>query len=218
MAKDAASQETIAQLEEARAAMEEELLTLEAASADKDTQLSAAAADKDTQLSALNAAAAAASAGHQLALETAASSLQAAARSLADSEQSAQTCKTKLTQVTKQKKALQQQLDDLEECKGQEVAEQGSPEARVFALVPAEGGILQDALMEAAGAAGKVGMAKAVQSKWLEVREEEGGEAAAAAASEGAPASEEVEAASAAAAALRTSVLRHRGALKSLHA
>ena len=58
---------------------------------------------------------------------------------------------------------------------GLEVAELGSPEARVFALVPAEGGILQTDLEAAAGAAlVKVGMGKAVQSKWLSVVKEEG--------------------------------------------
>ena len=51
---------------------------------------------------------------------------------------------------------------------GEECARLGSPEARVYALVPAAGGIPQDELLKAAGAAGKVGMAKAMQAKWLE--------------------------------------------------
>jgi len=57
---------------------------------------------------------------------------------------------------------------------GAECAELGSPEARLFALVPSEGGILQDALMDLAGSAGKPGMAKAVPLKWLTVVKEEG--------------------------------------------
>ena len=58
---------------------------------------------------------------------------------------------------------------------GQQAAELGSPEARVWALVPAAGGILQDDLTAAAGAdLAKVGMAKAVQAKWLSVVKEEG--------------------------------------------
>ena len=66
---------------------------------------------------------------------------------------------------------------------GAEVVAEGSPEARVFALVPAAGGILQDDLAAKAGASlAKVGMAKAVQSKWLQVVKEE---AAAAAADDG---------------------------------
>ena len=64
---------------------------------------------------------------------------------------------------------------------GQEVVEKGSPEARVFALVPAEGGIMQEDLEKAAGAAlAKVGQQKAVQQKWLTVKKEELPEAAAA--------------------------------------
>ena len=64
---------------------------------------------------------------------------------------------------------------------GATVVELGSPEARVFALVPAGTGILQDDLIAAAGAdLQKVGMAKAVQSKWLEVVKEDVPEAAAA--------------------------------------
>ena len=57
---------------------------------------------------------------------------------------------------------------------GEECAASGSPEARVFHLVPAGTGILQEELMNMAGSVGKVGMAKAVQSKWLEVVKEEG--------------------------------------------
>jgi phenylalanyl-tRNA synthetase alpha chain len=56
---------------------------------------------------------------------------------------------------------------------GLQCAQHGSPEVRVFALVPAGDGILETELMAAAGAAGKVGMAKAVQNKWLEVLKED---------------------------------------------
>uniref|UniRef100_A0A7S2DG68 phenylalanine--tRNA ligase n=1 Tax=Haptolina brevifila TaxID=156173 RepID=A0A7S2DG68_9EUKA len=59
-------------------------------------------------------------------------------------------------------------------AEGRECAEKGSPEARVFAMIPPEG-ILQDELMASAGNMAKVGMAKAVQGKWLEVVKEEGG-------------------------------------------
>ena len=57
---------------------------------------------------------------------------------------------------------------------GLDAAELGSPEARVYALVPASGDIDQDELQAAAGAAGKVGMSKAVQNKWLAVNKGEG--------------------------------------------
>ena len=57
---------------------------------------------------------------------------------------------------------------------GVEAAELGSPEARVFALVPADGTIDQDALVAAAGAVGKFGLGKAVQNKWLAVSKGEG--------------------------------------------
>ena len=57
---------------------------------------------------------------------------------------------------------------------GHQVATLGSPEARVFALVPAQSGILQDMLAAAAGSdLAKVGMAKAVQMSWLQVIKEE---------------------------------------------
>lgn len=57
---------------------------------------------------------------------------------------------------------------------GRTVASGGSPEAEVFALVPATGSIPQDKLAAAAGPAAKVGLAKAVQNKWLEVAKEDG--------------------------------------------
>ena len=57
---------------------------------------------------------------------------------------------------------------------GKTVASGGSPEAAVFALVPATGSIPQDKLAAAAGPAAKVGLAKAVQNKWLEVAKEDG--------------------------------------------
>ena len=57
---------------------------------------------------------------------------------------------------------------------GRTVASGGSPEAEVFALVPATGSIPQDKLATAAGPAAKVGLAKAVQNKWLEVAKEDG--------------------------------------------
>lgn len=57
---------------------------------------------------------------------------------------------------------------------GAEAAKSGSPEARVYQLVPAAGGILQDELEKAATPAlCKVGMQKAVQAGWLEVVKEE---------------------------------------------
>ena len=59
-------------------------------------------------------------------------------------------------------------------AEGKTVASGGSPEAAVFALVPASGTIPQDKLAAAAGPAAKVGLAKAVQNKWLEVTKEEG--------------------------------------------
>ena len=59
-------------------------------------------------------------------------------------------------------------------AEGKTVASGGSPEAAVFALVPATGSIPQDKLAAAAGPAAKVGLAKAVQNKWLEVAKEDG--------------------------------------------
>ena len=56
---------------------------------------------------------------------------------------------------------------------GKEVLELGSPGARLFALVPAAGGILQDDLNAAAGAeVAKVGFANALKSKWLKTVKE----------------------------------------------
>jgi len=53
-------------------------------------------------------------------------------------------------------------------------AENGTPEARVFFMVPDGGSIDQDELLAAAGDAGKVGKDKAVQNKWLTVTKGEG--------------------------------------------
>ena len=56
---------------------------------------------------------------------------------------------------------------------GNEVLDVGSPEARLFAMVPAEGGILQDDLNAAAGAdVAKVGFANAIKNKWLKTAKE----------------------------------------------
>jgi len=49
---------------------------------------------------------------------------------------------------------------------GVEAAEKGSPEVRLFEMVPADG-LLQEDLMKLAGDLGKVGFAKAIQAKWL---------------------------------------------------
>ena len=58
---------------------------------------------------------------------------------------------------------------------GKAAISQGSPEALVFAIVPAKGSIAQDALGSSAGAAAKVGLSKAIQNKWLTVSKGEGG-------------------------------------------
>ncbi len=58
----------------------------------------------------------------------------------------------------------------------------GSPEVIVFGHVPSSGGILSDDLDELAGAFAKVGLSKAIQSKWLQVVKEPLSEAEAAAA------------------------------------
>eukprot|EP00049_Salpingoeca_infusionum_P004886 m.85060 g.85060 ORF g.85060 m.85060 type:complete len:494 (-) comp12772_c1_seq1:233-1714(-) len=52
-------------------------------------------------------------------------------------------------------------------AEGQEAIELGSPEARVFAAVPAEGTITRDDLVAALGPVANVGMGKAMKSKWL---------------------------------------------------
>jgi len=54
--------------------------------------------------------------------------------------------------------------------------EKGSHEAIVFAAVPTTtGGISQSDLMKVAGAAGKIGMSKAIQNGWIKiVKDEEG--------------------------------------------
>ena len=68
---------------------------------------------------------------------------------------------------------------------GAEASTSGSPEARVFALVPADDGILQNELEAKGGAVVKVGLQKAVPAGWLEVRKEEVAEAAAEPAADG---------------------------------
>lgn len=57
---------------------------------------------------------------------------------------------------------------------GEEALLLGTPEARVYCLVPLSGTIDHDVLVAAAGSAGKVGVSKAVQNKWLEVCKGEG--------------------------------------------
>lgn len=53
--------------------------------------------------------------------------------------------------------------------------EKGSHEAIVFAAVPpGEAGIPQPELMKATGAAGKIGMSKALQNGWLKIVKEGG--------------------------------------------
>ena len=54
-------------------------------------------------------------------------------------------------------------------AEGEESAKLGSPEARLYAMIPAAAGIPQEELMALAGSAGKVGLAKAIQAKWVEV-------------------------------------------------
>jgi len=72
---------------------------------------------------------------------------------------------------------------------GEAAASSGSPEAVVFGLVPAEGGMLSDELAISGGAVVKVGLAKAIERKWLQVvKEAPSAEEAAAAAA--APAAE----------------------------
>jgi len=69
---------------------------------------------------------------------------------------------------------------------GEAIVADGSPEAIVFAHVPADGGILSDNLDKLVGPTAKVGLSKAIQSKWLQVVKEPlaQAEAAAAAAAE----------------------------------
>ena len=59
-------------------------------------------------------------------------------------------------------------------AEGRAVASGGSPEAVVFALVPETGSIPQDKLSEAAGMSAKVGLAKAIQNKWLLAGKDDG--------------------------------------------
>lgn len=58
---------------------------------------------------------------------------------------------------------------------GQSIVEKGSHEAIVFAAVPqGEQGVPQPDLMKATGAAGKVGMSKALQNGWLKMIKRDG--------------------------------------------
>merc|ERR1719228_530433 len=52
---------------------------------------------------------------------------------------------------------------------GQEVAKEGSHEARLFALVPKNQGIEQAKLMAQCGKWGKIGFSKAMSAGWIQI-------------------------------------------------
>lgn len=60
-------------------------------------------------------------------------------------------------------------------CVGKSFVEKGSHEAIVYAAVPpGDAGIPQPELMKATGAAGKIGMSKAIQNGWIKLSKEGG--------------------------------------------